>query len=134
MANALSYEIDFVACNQLRATEKHDPQKVIALTREISQVGVWRSALLVEPTLMAVLDGHHRLAAALRLKLARIPIVKVEYGDPRLRLTSRRREVVVSPEAVLEAAISGRLFEPKTTRHQMDPPLPVLNIDLQELM
>ena len=67
---------------------------------------------------LVILDGHHRWTA-LRLLGARLaPVLVVDYWR-HVDLGSWRPGVTVSRREVLEAAASGRLFPPKTTRHRL---------------
>ena len=67
---------------------------------------------------LVILDGHHRWTA-LRLLGARLaPVLVVDYWR-HVELGSWRPGVTVTRREVLEAAVSGRLLPPKTTRHRL---------------
>jgi hypothetical protein len=105
----------------LRPTEEHHAEHARSLTQQIARAGVWTTPVLIERTSKAVMDGHHRLTAAKALGLALVPCIELAYGDPRLLLTSWREDVVVTPEWVIAAALSGQPMPPKTSRHVLTP-------------
>ncbi|MGJ3262266.1 MAG: ParB N-terminal domain-containing protein [Salinarimonas sp.] len=111
----MTTSIPILPVDTLRPTEETEPDHVLAVAEAILRAGVWTDPILVECEARAVLDGHHRLAAAYRLGLGAIPAHLVGYGA--VTLTSRRPDQVVTPAEVLARARSGRLYPPKTTRH-----------------
>ncbi len=75
----------------------------------------WTQPICVERETLAVLDGHHRLAAAIQLGLTRIPCRTYDYAT--VPLASWRPEIEPTRDEVLHRALTGRLYPPKTTRH-----------------
>jgi hypothetical protein len=101
----------------LRPTECIDAEKASALASTIAGAGVWTHELLIHDDCHAVLDGHHRLAAAKLLGLRSVPCRLVRYGQAGLSLHAWREGDELTPEMVLSAAASGTLLPFKTTRH-----------------
>ncbi|MBI4015625.1 MAG: hypothetical protein HY362_02820 [Candidatus Aenigmarchaeota archaeon] len=87
-----------------------------------------------------VLDGHHRLAALNLLlgdgyNIDRVPVHVVEYTSDRVQLGLWPTAKIARVEKmdVVAAGLSGRLMEPKTTKHLFNPPLPEEPTPLEEL-
>ena len=79
-----------------------------------------------------VLDGQHRLEAAKRLGLARIPAVRVNYGD--VSVWSLRKEIKVSQKRVEKAVLKdGTIYPYKTVKHKFPFDVPDIHIPLEEL-
>lgn len=114
------YDIAILDIARLRPTEEVDAARVEALMRELAAADTQQVPILVERETLAILDGHHRYCAAIRMGLARIAAIAIGYDDPRLTLASwsERR---FSPDEVLDAARTGRLFPKKSTRHILTP-------------
>lgn len=71
----------------------------------------WTQPIRVERTTLAVLDGHHRLTAAIRLGLARVSVRLYDYAT--VQLISWRVEITPTREEVLRRAVMRRLYPPK---------------------
>ena len=92
--------------------------------------------LIVDIATGAILDGHHRHAVAIRLELARIPVIVVDYfGDESIDLdlwpASELDEI--SKQDVVDMALSDQLYPPKTTRHRIADYLPPIHVSLEKL-
>ena len=129
---SLGYHVDRIARAKLRPTEKVDLGHVREIAEAIQRDGVFRRPVLVEWSSFAILDGHHRFQAAVALGLGFIPAVLIDYGDPRLTLASWT-ERQFRPEEVLQAAASGKLLPPKSTRHILTPPIEEMPVPLADL-
>jgi hypothetical protein len=126
------YAALLVDTERLKPTELVHEDRVRALMAKIRKCGVWRVPILVEATVHAIMDGHHRWTAAHRLGLRRIPAVVLAYGDPRLTLTSWNGEAY-TPDDVIEAARSGRTMPQKSTRHILTPGVGTVRVGLEHL-
>jgi hypothetical protein len=129
----VSYEVQRLDIARLKATEEAEPAHVRRIAAEMQRDGVQRRPILVERNSLAILDGHHRYHAAKMLGLLAVSAVLIDYGDPRLTLSSWT-DMPCSREAVLRAAASGVLLPPKTTRHILDPQLQDDPVALTELL
>jgi ParB-like chromosome segregation protein Spo0J len=101
----------------LRCHERVSRKRVARLKRDIRARGV-REPLLVDYASFVVLDGHHRLHALHELGARRAPVFFVDYSHPVVRVRGRRKRVRVSKKLVVARARRGKLFPPKTTRHE----------------
>jgi len=118
--------------DRLKPTELVHEDRVRALMTKIRKAGIWRAPILVEATIEAILDGHHRWTAARRLGLRWVPAIVLTYGDPRLTLSSWNGEIY-RPEDVIAAARSGRTMPPKSTRHILEPGVGTVRVALEQL-
>jgi len=92
--------------------------------------------LIVDKATGTVLDGHHRLAVAQRLELARIPVVCIDYLDDssvELELWPASELESISKQEVIDMALSANLYPPKTTRHRISDHLPPIHVSLKRL-
>ncbi|WP_349367528.1 ParB N-terminal domain-containing protein [Salinarimonas sp.] len=86
----------------LRPTEETNPDRVRAVTEAILRAGVWSEPILVERETRAVTDGHQRLAAAIRLGLADVPVRLADYGA-----AAQAPAALPAPRAVPLALLRG---------------------------
>lgn len=127
-----AYVAVLVDTERLKPTELVHEDRVRKLMTKIRKGGIWRVPILVEATVHAIMDGHHRYTAACRLGLKRVPAVVLTYGDPRLTLSSWNGESY-RPEDVIEAARTGRTMPQKSTRHILEPGLSTVRVELDAL-
>lgn len=123
--------IHFVRLDQIRPNEQHYPEHALFLAHTILREQLWRVPVALERHSLAVMDGHHRLEAARRLKLAFVPCLLLDYAQ--VEVSATRQGYVVTPQEILRRATSGELYPPKTTRHNFPAPLPSCNISLSLL-
>jgi hypothetical protein len=119
-----------VAPSDLRPTEAVCPEQVRAVIALMVAHQAWTQPICVERTTLAILDGHHRHAAALQLGLARVPVRTFDYGQ--VELGSWRADWHPTRADVLRRARTGALYPPKTTRHAFaaweGTPLPLIRL------
>lgn len=108
-------KIELVPPSLLRPTEDIVPTRVGEVIELILDRQAWTQPICVENNILAVLDGHHRLNAALQLGLARVPVRFFDYTT--VQLASWRPEITPTRQDVLRRALNGLLYPPKTTRH-----------------
>ncbi|GEO99312.1 ParB N-terminal domain-containing protein [Methylobacterium haplocladii] len=108
-------EIRLMSPLDLRPTEQIIPGRVRDVIAMIVTRQAWTQPICLERTTFAILDGHHRHAAAIQLGLGRVPVRILAYDD--VALTSWRAEIRPTREDVLRRARAGELYPPKTTRH-----------------
>lgn len=82
----------------------------------VGRIGAGQSAISI------LLDGHHRLAAAIGyLGLVRVPALVVDYlDDTRVCVTAWRDDEVITKTDVVMAALAKRPMPIKTSRHSFD--------------
>eukprot|EP00977_Amphora_coffeiformis_P020975 scaffold8690_cov190-Amphora_coffeaeformis.AAC.2 len=95
--------------------------------------GAYVAPLLVDRVTGAILDGHHRYHVGMRLGLQRVPAVLVDYAAD----TSIDVDVwegcgrnSLTKQEVLEMALSGGVFPPKTSKHSFSDSLPPVLVPL----
>ena len=132
-APELPLEIALVDLNRVLPTEEVNPDFVDTLAAGIAVSGVWSHPLLVEADSLAVLDGHHRLAAAKRIGLRSVPALSVSYGDPRVHVESWRPGPAIPPAEIIARARAGHLLPYKSTRHITDFVIPQVRVPIHAL-
>ena len=128
-----SPSIEVIPTNSLRHIESFDDERVKKLQNEIKKCGIWKVPLVVEKCGNLVLDGQHRLEAAKRMGLKKIPVLIVDYHD--VKVWSLRKEIPVSVEAVRKRVLQENdIFPYKTVKHKFQFWVPDdLDIKLDEL-
>ena len=98
--------------------------------------GFLRKPVLVDEEHLVILDGHHRVEALRLLGCKRIPVYLVDYNDDAIALTLWPGAVVseVEKEDVIEKALKGELFPPKTTKHIVKDELKEVRVYLKDLV
>ncbi|OOG43732.1 hypothetical protein B0E51_01180 [Rhodanobacter sp. C05] len=109
-------------------SEEHDPSHAVNLATSMRETGVWQIPIILERESLAVMDGHHRLAASKLLGLRYVPALLLDYSN--VRVAARRAGFVVTPEAILQRARMCDLYPSKTTQHLFSSPIPNCNIAL----
>lgn len=112
-------------------TEEVDLSRVDDLEAKIRSDGRWTEPITAHKDGYFVMDGHHRLTVARRLRLAFLPVVFLGYDE--VRVTAWRKGETITPEDIFAMARSGRLYPLKTTRHIFDPPVSGCDVPLQRL-
>jgi hypothetical protein len=112
-------------------TEEVDPDRVAELEAQILRAGCWTVPITAERDALCVMDGHHRLAVAHRLKLPIVPVMLLDYNT--VQVESWRPGLTITPACILAMARSGRKFPCKTTRHIFNQGLPNCNLPLESL-
>ena len=130
----LGYSVEYEPPSALLPTERHDPIRVEELIGKVKKMGFWTTPILVDYNSLAIMDGHHRTAVALKLNLKKVPVVKLSYGDPRVLLSGWDPGKIFSPEEIISAALTGVPLPLKSTKHDLTVPLPSLKVPLRDLI
>ena len=130
-------EVQLVPLEVLRPHEQTILKKVNQLERMTIRWNAYTKPLLVDRETGTILDGHHRYEIAKRMGLLCLPCVLVDYiSDDSITIItwpgSDRSEI--SKADVLEAASSGELLPPKTSRHLLSDDLPPISVPLSRLL
>lgn len=80
----------------------------------------WTDPLLVHKDTKIIMDGHHRHQIAQRLNLKYIPCILTSYTNPYLKVYSYKDNSIFDNQLIIEAGESGKLFDIKSTRHQLE--------------
>ena len=120
----------------LRPHEQILPKKVDQLEKMTHRWNAYTKPLLIDRATGTILDGHHRYNVAQRLELLCVPCVLIDYlEDSLIELDvwpNCGRDKVTKNE-VIQAALSGNLFTPKTSRHRLSDHLPPIAVPLSRL-
>ena len=107
--------ITLVSIARLRDHQKTDPDRVGEVVSRLLRSGQWTDPILIEKEHQVVLVGHHRLAAAMELKLSHLPVIGFDYTM--VKPEARRTGLDVSRREIIRRALSRDLYPPKSTRH-----------------
>lgn len=123
-----------VLVNDLKPHEEFDEEHSQVIVQEIFTDGAINIPILADGATCVILDGHHRFSAAKKLKLFKIPVLLVDYlKDTVISVFSRRYTVTINKNLVIQAGMSGKLFQSKTTRHVLHLPYYVSSYKLSVL-
>jgi L-serine kinase (ADP) len=112
----IAMDCELVDVSRLKRHEETDEKNLRRVMDSLRRTGVVRNPLVADRESLVILDGHHRLEAARRLHLRRMPVQLVEYLGSDIRVVPRR-DTAVSKEQVVERGLKNDPFPPKTTRH-----------------
>lgn len=125
-------EYEFVDVEKLKEIEDHDEKRAEELKNKIITEDVWTYPLIVEKKYFCVLDGHHRLQVAKKLKLKRVPAILVDYND--IDVWSLRKEYKINQNAVYKKVINNNEIYPyKTVKHKYPFKVSNIRVSLEEL-
>lgn len=117
-----------------QASEEVDEAAVASLVHTILESGVWKAPVPVEASSGIVMDGNHRVRAALLLGLRYLPCVLLRYDDSRVTVHDWKAGTVFDVEEIRRKVGNRQLLAYKTTRHSFNPPLPRSEIPLALLI
>jgi L-serine kinase (ADP) len=126
-----SLPIHLIATDLILPNEQHVEARVFEVIESITRSGRWIAPIVIERDSYAVMDGHHRLAAAKRLNLPRVPCLMLDYTQ--VRVQARRIGYQVDGKQIIERSHTRSLYPPKTTRHVFSSELPTCDVDLEIL-
>lgn len=118
----------------LKAHEEFVEDRVQELTRRFQASGRVDYAVVADVRTGTVVDGHHRLETLRRLGARLVPAVLVDYLDEAITVRCWREDEPAPTKAeVVERAAAGRLYPPKTTRHDFVRVLDPVEVPLADL-
>lgn len=126
-----TWVIELIRTDQILPNEEYDEARLFEVLASIRRSGLWTVPIAVERVSLAVMDGHHRLAAARRLSLPRVPCVLLDYSQ--VDVQPRRPDYRVDAEQIIARSLARMLYPPKTTRHIFPEPLPQCSIEIASL-
>lgn len=139
----IEHKIALVSIDRVRPHECVVEERVRELLRDLVSLPVLRKPVVVDEETLTLLDGHHRLKALRRLGVELIPAALVKYSDPRIVVRRWGSGEIIEKRLVVERAMEGRLFPPKTTRHlvalnggevHISEVVPEVNVHLKDLL
>ena len=129
-------KVELVPLEVLRPHEQILPKKVDQLEKMTHRWNAYTKPLLIDRATGTILDGHHRYQVAQRLELLCVPCVLIDYLEDsliELDIWPNCGRDIVTKNEVIQAALSGNLFTPKTSRHRLSDHLPPIAVPLSRL-
>lgn len=133
--DGMTWELVEVA--HLRPHEHIRPERVEEMYEKIKANKYFHKPILVDRSTMTILDGHHRYNASLRLGLAMMPAIVVDYlEDDTISVEAWESHEThpVTKQDVLDAATNSELMSPKSSRHTISFPFPKIHVPISELI
>jgi len=112
-------EIHLVELEKLHQHEEADPEHLEELTQQIAADKILKYAIVADRKTNVILDGEHRYNALRNLGCKRIPVIYVDYESPNIEVQTWRNGYNLTKQDIIEAALTGRRFPPKTSRHMI---------------
>ncbi len=113
-----------LSVESLRPIEKINPRHYQAIEDKVLEDKTMYKPIIVDKVTLAVLDGSHRYAFLLKNGFELAPVLMCDYDDESIFVGSHlghRYEYDnnkwISKKHVRATAVSGRLYDPRTTRH-----------------
>lgn len=122
------WTIQLIPTERILPNEAHEEARLHEVLDSMRQSGRWTAPIVLERTSYAVMDGHHRLAAARHLSLPRVPCVLLDYTQ--VGVETRREGFTIDGERIVARSLARDLYPPKTTRHIFRQPLPECCIEI----
>ena len=126
-------ELKLLSLDRLRETEEHDSTRAKQLADAIFELGFWTVPIVIEHSMFAIMDGHHRFNAAKLLNLARVPCILMDYQKSGVVLHSWRNEFDISVTDIFMMIRNNKKYPLKTTRHLFNPSIQEVSIPLSLL-
>jgi len=123
--------IELVSVELLRHIEGHSSKRVDWLRNKIKNEGIWTKPIALDDAHHLVLDGQHRMEAAIALRLRHVPAVKYNYSQ--VILWSLRPKYQFDWRKVVERSLAGEPYPYKTVKHEFPFPVPICAIPIGEL-
>jgi len=120
---------------RLRAHEEFVEERVLELIERFRIRNSVDYAIIIDDATGVVIDGHHRYEALRRMDAHHAPVHVVDYlGDDTIIVKNwREDEPAVSKRDIIDHAMTGRLYPPKTTRHDFIHTLDPIDVPLSRL-
>ena len=119
-SSRLALNLSVVEIGKLKGHEQTDEARLKALKAEIESDGMLIRPIVVDEETDVVLDGHHRMGALRLLGCSRIPVCYVSYVSDRIGVMSMVKGLEITKTKVVQAAMRGEPFPPKTTWHYLN--------------
>lgn len=127
--------VSLVPLHWLKPHEAFVEERVLQVLDNFRRHGAVDFAVVADVATGTVIDGHHRLEALRRLSALFVPAFLVDYRDAAITVRGwREGEAVPTKEDVLQHAAQGKLYPPKTTRHDFVPVMDPVDVPLAELV
>ena len=117
-------KITLLRIDELKPHEKGSSFYLELLRREILKDGMLKYPIIVDEKTHVILDGMHRWLALKSFGYELIPVIltdvskdKIHVGKRRIHRYTNGTDKEITVEKVISAGLSGRLMEPRSTRH-----------------
>ena len=129
------FEFELLPVTELKVHEKTFSDRVQRIKKEILKSELVLTPLWIDKKRRIVLNGHHRLAALKELGCARVPVLLIDYDSccVTVGICSAASISSINKSAVIEAAISGPLFPPRSSLHSLNFTPPNFSVPLSAL-
>ena len=130
-------DVELVEIDWLKAHEMVLPKKVDELHMMTLRWEGYTKPLLVDSQTGAILDGHHRFTVGKRLELRLLPAILIDYlDDERISVKTwpNCQKQSITKQEIIDMALSGELFPPKTSKHSLDGHMPPIMVSLESLI
>lgn len=129
----MRYEV--IPLESLRHHENFIEDNVRSLAYEIRSVATFTTPVCVDEKYRIILDGHHRAEALKRIGCRRVPAYLFPYPSEEVSVTtwSECGHERITEQEIIEAALAGRKFLPKTSKHTFRVERPKISVELAEL-
>ena len=118
----ISTRLEIVRIEDLIEHEEVDEHHLEELSRLIAADGVLKRPLAVDYRTRVVLDGVHRLNFLKRCGRENVPVYIVDFQSDEIVVFSADHRTLMQKDDVVEAALSGKKFPPRTTWHMIRMP------------
>jgi len=108
-----------VDLKDLKEHEQTEPIRLEIMKEIIKSDGVLKVSIAVDRKTNVVIDGHYRLNALKSLGAKRIPVTYFDYQDPEIKVLTWRKNENITKEQVIQAAMTGKKFPPKSSKHMI---------------
>ncbi len=125
--------VQLIAIEVLRPHELVDATHVEYLTRQIVEKGHWLRPIVVDRESHIVMDGHHRLEAARRVGLSKIPCALLDYNSDDIRVVETHSGIAFDVALIKSAAECGDRLPIKSTKHIFSANIDSVDIPLEQL-
>jgi len=109
--------ICLVDISNLKPHEQTDSVRLKSLKDEIWSDGFLKKPIVVDEKTNVIIDGHHRVEALRLLGCLKIPVCYVNYMCDKIGLKTTTKNIEITKDRVIEAALNGNPFGPKSTWH-----------------
>jgi hypothetical protein len=115
----ISVRLELVGPEVLKEHEEVDLNVLQKTQEAIRALGVVKRPIIADSRTLVVLDGVHRLNALKQLRCTRVPVYLIDYQSEEVLVFSSHDGMSLSKKDVIDAALSGRKYPPKTTNHMI---------------
>ena len=122
----ISTRLELVKIEDLIEHEQVDEYHLEEISRLIAIDGVLKRPLAVDCRSRMVLDGVHRLNALKRCGRENVPVYFMDFLSDEIVVFSADQRTLMRKTDVIEAAVSGKKFPPRSTWHMVRMPTGLL--------